>query len=334
MILKSYLVEKNLSLIENYNSVLFYGENIGLKDEMKIALKSKYKGYESISFSEDEIHRNGSLLSDQLNNKSLFNDKKIIFLSQVSEKIKNKIEEIVENDNPDIKIFLFSENLDKRSAVRSVFEKSKNAGIIACYQDNHRSLAEYIKNKFQEYTGLGQEVVNQLIENSGYDRKIISNEIDKIKSLHPDKRINYEKIANIINNAYNVNFDDLRDCCLEGNGKKLNQNLGNVMIHNEDVFLCLNKLNYRIQILINLKIQFQKDKNLDLAINNLTPKIFWKDKPVIMEQFRKWNLEKLGKAKKNVIETEIKMKTIFNNYNTLIIKYLLIKLFRLANSTS
>ena len=92
MILKSYLVEKNLSLIENYNSVLFYGENIGLKDEMKIALKSKYKGYESISFSEDEIHRNGSLLSDQLNNKSLFNDKKIIFLSQVSEKIKNKIE--------------------------------------------------------------------------------------------------------------------------------------------------------------------------------------------------------------------------------------------------
>ena len=172
-----------------------------------------------------------------------------------------------------------------------MFEKSKNAGIIACYQDNHRSLAEYIKNKFQEYTGLGQEVINQLIENSGYDRKLISNEIDKIKSLHPDKRINYEKIANIINNAYNVNFDDLRDCCLEGNGKKLNQNLGNVMIHNEDVFLCLNKLNYRIQILINLKIQFQKDKNLDLAINNLTPKIFWKDKPVIMEQFRKWNLE-------------------------------------------
>ena len=41
MILKSFLLEKNLSLIDNYNLILFYGENIGLKDEFKIALKKK-----------------------------------------------------------------------------------------------------------------------------------------------------------------------------------------------------------------------------------------------------------------------------------------------------
>ena len=39
MILKSFLLEKNLSLIDNYNLILFYGENIGLKDEFKIGLK-------------------------------------------------------------------------------------------------------------------------------------------------------------------------------------------------------------------------------------------------------------------------------------------------------
>ena len=35
MILKSFLVEKNLSIIDEYFVTLFYGENIGLKDEIK-----------------------------------------------------------------------------------------------------------------------------------------------------------------------------------------------------------------------------------------------------------------------------------------------------------
>ena len=46
MILKSYLVEKNLSLLDNYNAVLFYGENIGFKDEIKTEIKGKYKNFD------------------------------------------------------------------------------------------------------------------------------------------------------------------------------------------------------------------------------------------------------------------------------------------------
>ena len=34
MIFKSFLVEKNLSIIDKYFITLFYGENIGLKDEI------------------------------------------------------------------------------------------------------------------------------------------------------------------------------------------------------------------------------------------------------------------------------------------------------------
>ena len=41
MILKSFLVEKNLSLIDSYFITLFYGENIGLKDEIKDEIKKK-----------------------------------------------------------------------------------------------------------------------------------------------------------------------------------------------------------------------------------------------------------------------------------------------------
>ena len=79
MILKSFLVEKNLSLIENYNLVLISGENIGLKDELKSEIKKRFSNTEQISFDQEEIIKKPDLLDDQLNNKSLFNSKKSNF---------------------------------------------------------------------------------------------------------------------------------------------------------------------------------------------------------------------------------------------------------------
>ena len=40
------------------------------------------------------------------------------------------------------KIFIFSNNLDKKSKIRSYFEKSKDVGIAACYPDNEITLYE------------------------------------------------------------------------------------------------------------------------------------------------------------------------------------------------
>ena len=131
-----------------------------------------------------------------------------------------------------------------------------------------------------------------------------------------------------------MDFNNLRDSCLEGNKEKLNKSLGNIALQNEDVYFYLNTLNLRVQKLTQLLDQYKKDKSVDLAINNLKPKIFWKDKPIIMEQIKKWNMKKLEKARQSIIETEIRMKTKMNSYNTIIIKNLLIKLYRLANSTS
>ena len=334
MILKSFLVENNLSTIEGYNLNLFYGENIGLKDEIKYEIKKKYNKFEQINFSQDDIIKNEKLLDQQINNASLFSDKKIIFINEVSDKIKNKISEIIEKPNKDIKIFLFSQNLEKKSVIRNLFEKNKKVAIIPCYQDNHRTLSNYLLKKLKDYEGINQDIINLIIDNSGLDRKVLSNEIDKIKSLFINKKIQNQKVVNLLNNAYNIDFDKLRDSCLEGDKEKLNNNLSNITLQSEDAYFYLNNLNLRIKKLVQLQNQYFKDKNVELAMDNITPKIFWKDKPNFLKQMTKWNLEKLEIAKKSIIDAEILMKTKFNNYNTIIIKNLLIKLYSLANSTS
>ena len=334
MILKSFLVEKNISIIDDYFATLFYGENIGLKDEIKHKIKEKYKNYEQINFNQDEIIKNYEVLEEQIYNVSLFSKNKVIFINEISDKIKRKIEEITEKSQNNIKIFLFAQNLEKKSSLRSHFEKDKNIGIIPCYQDNHRTLSEYLKKKLDGFVGVNQEIINLLIGNSGLDRKVLSNEINKIKSLFLDKKINPEKLNDLINNAYNLDFDKLRDSCLECNKEKLNQNLGNITLQNEDAYFYINSLNLRIERLSKLQEQYKIDKNIELAIENMKPRVFWKDKPVFIKQAARWNIEKLEKARKILINTEIRMKTKLNNYNNTLIKNLLINLCRIGNSTS
>ena len=50
MLVKSYLLEKNLNIIERKNLVLFYGENLGLKNNFKKKIKNANKDFKIITF--------------------------------------------------------------------------------------------------------------------------------------------------------------------------------------------------------------------------------------------------------------------------------------------
>ena len=67
-------------------------------------------------------------------------------------------------------------------------------------------------------------------------------------------------------------------------------------------------------------------------MDNIKPKIFWKDKPVFQKQIKKWNLKKLEEGKKMISEVEIDIKTKFSGYNDIIIKNLLVRLYNKANA--
>ena len=334
MILKSFIVEKNIALIEKYFISLIYGENIGMKDDIKYGIKQYFKEYEHINFDQNEIIKNNKLLEEQVNNTSLFSKKKIIFINEISDKIKDKINKILENPNPDIKVFLFAQNLEKKSSIRQIFEKEKKIGIIACYQDNERTLAEYLRKKLPNYSGLSQETINFLINNSGLDRKTLSYEIDKIKALFLDKKIKFVRLLEVLNNDNNLDFDKVRDACFGAEKENLNKNLGNVIFQNEDAYFYLNALSHRIEKLCDLNNQYEKERNIEKAIDSLRPPIFWKDKPTFYKQIKNWNVKKLEEAKKMLFDTEVIIKTKMNSNTNTLIKNLIVNLCNKAASTS
>ena len=334
MIFKSFIVEKNISLIDEHLAVLFYGENIGLKDDFRRFIKHHNKNHEQVSLYQNDILKNPNLLTEQVLNTSLFSRKKIIIINDLSEKLKKQVIEITEKPQNDVKIFLFSENLDKKSLIRAHFEKEKNLAVIPCYQDNEKTLSIYLRNKLNGYQGISQDLVNMLIKNSGVDRKVLSQEIEKIKDLFITKKIDYDKVNQLINNAYNIDFDNLRDCCFEGNKIELNKNLGQISIGTEKAYLYLGSLNSRVEKLIDLNKLLAEKNDIDLTIDTAKPRIFWKDKVNFKKQLKIWNSRKLEEAKKIIFQTEIVVKTKLNSLSDVLIKKLLVELCCLAEPTS
>ena len=326
MILKSYIVEQNLEILNNYTATLIYGENDGIKNDITSKLKDNNKDAEIIIFFEDEILKNKNFLYENIINESLFNQKKIIFIQRASDKILNEISESLKKKIKNCKIYIFSENLEKGSKLRNLFEKNKSLAIFPCYQDNERTLINYISKEFNGYKGLTGELINLIITNSNMNRKIIQNELIKIKDFFSEKNLNKEQLSEILNIKSNTTFNEVRDCALIGDRKKINKLLSEMCILNEESFFYLNNLNHRITKLLEIQIINENFNNYEQTIENLKPLIFWKDKPIYVEQLKKWNLNKLKKAARKIGETEILMKKNSNLRNDILIKNLLITL--------
>tara|TARA_B110000444_G_scaffold230636_1_gene238021 strand:+ start:333 stop:1331 length:999 start_codon:yes stop_codon:yes gene_type:complete len=331
MIFKSYVLEQNLKSIGNCKIILFYGENQGLKEEFKKNIKEANKNNEKLNLLQDEIIKNENLLINEISNKSLFNNKKIIFIDQVNEKILNIIEEMAE-DVSDEKIVIFAGNLDKKSKLRSYFEKSKLCGIVACYQDNEITIKKIITNKLSDYQGLSTQVINFIIQNTGLNRSKVNNEIEKIKSCFLEKKINLEKIDLLLNIKTNDDFNKLKDEALKGNKIKTNKLLADTVFEPESNIYYLNSINQRINKLYEIEKMKQNNSNTETLVSSLKPPIFWKDKPVLIEQTNKWNENKIKKALEKTYTVELQIKTGSAIKNDLLIKNLMIDLCTVANS--
>jgi DNA polymerase III subunit delta len=329
MIYKSYLIEENINLI-NKNLFLFYGENLGLKEELKKNIKFENKNAEIINFIQDDVLKNEEAFFSEIFNVSLFQSEKIYFINEANDKIFNIVEKI-ENKINDIKIFFFSEVLDKRSKLRNHFEKSKNSGVAACYPDNEISIRKKIQQKLKGFEGLSAENINIIINSCGLDRVKLNNEIYKVITYFSDKKIKSDKLELLLDLKINDDFNLLKDEALNGNKLKTNKLLSDTIIETEKNVLYLNIINQRLNKLAEV-IKISKNTNLENAISLIKPPVFWKDKPLFISQSKKWSSSKIKEIlnKTYNLEIEIKSNSVLNK--NILMKKLLIDICQLANS--
>ena len=323
MIIKSYNLNK-LNIKKDKNKfILFYGENEGLKNE---ALKNILKDKENISnFDEKNILDNQDLFMENILSKSFFEKEKIIIIKRATDKILKLIEEIINKNIEDLIIILDSNNLEKKSKLRTFFEKSKNDICIPFYSDNHQTLfklaADFLKNK---KIILSSENINLITSKSNGDRRNLLNELEKLEFYNKKgKKINEEIILKLINLIEDNNISELIDNCLAKNTKKTIGILNENNFTNEDCVLITRVFLNKSKRVLKLCREYEKNQNIELTISSAKPPIFWKDKEITKQQIYKWKSNNIIKLIYKINEIELLIKKNYENSINLITDFIM-----------
>jgi DNA polymerase-3 subunit delta len=308
MIIKSF--ELNKLELNNYKFYLFYGDNEGSKEETIKNLFEKNYLDKIYRYEEKEILDNVDNFFNTILTKSFFDNKKLIIINRATDKIRETVEGLIEKNPEDIKIILNSKNLEKKSILRKIFEKEKSIISVPFYEDNNQTLNSIISLFFRnKKIPISQQLMNVLIERSRGDRKNLNNELEKIGSYSMNKKnLNLEEIIKLTNLADNYNASELVDHSLAKNTRKTVTILNENNYSDEDNIIIIRTLLAKLKRLVKIHELVDEKKNIEQAVSASKPPVFWKDKPLVIQQIRSWKKEQLKNLiyKTNGIELLIK----------------------------
>jgi DNA polymerase-3 subunit delta len=320
MIIKSYEINKiNPDL---YNFLLFYGKNEGLKDEItKIIIK---KQSNVLHYDEKEILDNENDFIESILTKSLFEEKKIIIIKRSTDKILKIVENLHSKNIEDV-IIINADNLEKKSKLRSYFEKNKKLICVPFYPDNDQTLSKLAYNYLKDKKiVISQANINLVINKCNGDREALLNELQKIECYSKgDKKITSENIVQLTNLIENHSISELVDNCLAKNKKKIISILNENNFNNEDCIVISRLFLNKSKKLLQLSTEFKKNKNIELTISTAKPPIFWKDKEITKKQINQWKPENIKELIYKLSEIELLIKKNINNSINLITDFIL-----------
>ena len=290
MISKYYEIEK---FKNKANYFLFYGENEGQKQDVIQANFSQFTRENTYKYNEKDVIENKEIFFENIYSKSFFENEKLILISDVSDKILNLIEEIIKSDINDVVIILIAKRLDKKSKLRNYFEKEKILLIVPFYEDTPQTLLSIAKKiLFENKINLSSENINLIIERSQGDRISLKNELQKIINLSQNnKKLELEDILKLTNLSENYSAGELVDNCLSKNKKRTLNILNENIPSSEDNILILRTFLNKLKRLRKLRLNLKENNNVDQVINSFKPPIFWKDKNIIKQQIKIWELK-------------------------------------------
>ena len=321
MIIKFFELSKiNLN---KYKLILFYGKNQGLKN---IAINNLIKNKNEISnYDEKDILDNQNNFLENIFSKSLFEKDKTIIVKRVTDKIVKIIEELSTKNLEDTIIIINAGSLEKKSKLRSFFEKNKKCICVAFYPDNDQTLSKLTYNFLKEKNiSISPENINLIVNKCNGDRESLTNELLKIEYFTKNgKKINSENIAKLTNLIENHSISELIDNCLAKNKKKIINILNENNFSNEDCILITRTFLNKSKKILKLSSEFENNNNIDLTISSAKPPIFWKDKEITKQQIYKWTPKSIKELIYKLSDIELLIKKNINNSINIITDFIL-----------
>ncbi|NUX00986.1 DNA polymerase III subunit delta [Wolbachia endosymbiont of Madathamugadia hiepei] len=256
------------------------------------------------------VNKSPGLLFSELANVSMFANKKLVKLINVSGSISKELKNVLDYNTNDHYVMMIANDLPYSSATKSYMESSKIFGVIACYKDSSSNLydivSSYLKQNDIKYTN---EVIYHLQSYFNHSKLPIYSELEKLvlylgerKDLKP---ADIELCLSASNNDY-VTLDNL--CSAIANKDMANFiKISDTLILQENfspIALIRIISNYFLR-LENVLLLIQSGMSEQAAIDQLSPPLFFKQLQSFKLHLKNFQLLELRRILERLIRLEV-----------------------------
>ncbi len=321
MIIKNFEIKK-INLDKN-PFVLLYGKNEGFKNQVKVELLKNRTI--TLNYEEKEIIDNENNFIETLYTGSLFENKKIIFIKRVTDKLFKILFEIINKKIEDLIIILDADNLEKKSKLRAFFEKDNNCVCVPFYSDTIQILSKIALEYFRKKKiSISHSDLNLIINKCNGDRKTLFMEIEKVEFyVKNGKKITGENIAKLTNLIENHSISELIDSCLAKNRRKIINILVENNFSGDDCVLITRIFLIKLKKILKLSTEYEKNNDLELTISSSKPPIFWKEREITKKQILNWSPKNIKKLLYRVNNLELLIKKNYDISINLVTDFIL-----------
>ena len=277
--------------ISSTNGILIHGN-----DEAAVSLLSR-QAAKAIA---DEIQRvdiaaakasPGAFMDDFLS-LSLLDDRQVLIVDGADENCLKFLEPAFAYGEPANFVIVLASSLGKASKLRAGAESSAQFSSLAVYDEDEAKLAARVQ-KFLVVHGLhwGPDAEEAFFAATGADRAMAMQEAEKL-SLYVlgNSEIAETDVLAICGNLAEFNSDELVDAALLGNLEETDRIASQLGAETRNL---LPLVQLHLNTLQNLRAEMERGSTAEGAIGAAKPPIFFKRKPALLNQLRKFSMKDL-----------------------------------------
>jgi DNA polymerase-3 subunit delta len=183
--------------------------------------------------------------------------------------------------------------------LRALFEGHGKLAALPCYRDENVQIDGLIAQAFRSHgIRAEREVVQYLAANLGADRQVTRSEIEKIVLYCGEgAELTLAEAIDLVGNSAELTLDDLCNALADGNIRGVDRIMQKLVRENTQPIQILRALQrYFLRLHLAAAKMKQQGISADQVINDMKPKVFFKQVPILRRQLMTWSLTMLESA--------------------------------------
>ena len=295
--------------------VLVYGNDQGLVRDITKRVCTAFLGSRDVlaikELDGEDIKKDPALFLDEVMGMSFFAEKRVVIVNEPENGFLELIQEVIAKPIDDVFIIIAAGELGRESKLRKFFEESQALMTLLCYKEDAQSIRNYIVGKLRENgVSVDADALDYMIANLGEDKLITQNEMEKVLLfLGKEKKLSFEDVTDILADNGELTIMDIAFAVSARDTAKLEKALSRAYGENVNPVPILRMVLWQLQRLMTAKQAMAAGANMDEAVKQLRPAVFFRQVDQFKLSLRKWNEEQIKRALITVNNAELMVKS-------------------------